>query len=323
MRSLKSCKKKYQEELLSIHWRQWTALGIFSTLEQEKRSAVDLEALFLSTIYMGIADKRLLTIAFEWILKNREWINLSRINRIARRYITIDQELKRSLVSTEVLSLVQNLLKSAVGSRKRDPDLSLAMEAASTYESNAIYHNAVSLARRRKTAVAPGLQQPCLIQLFLRGIFGINARAELLLFLLEREQGNSSSIAREIGFDQKIVYRLLEQWNLTGLVEKTKDRNYRLRSAGIGDALLPYSTLPRHINWINGFHVLNRIHAALDTPHISEDRYLLASFFRDILPDARALADPVDHSFSDERLYQGEEYCSIFMTEALKLLDEL
>ena len=250
-----------------------------------------------------------------------EWV--AGLVRNLHRYITIDQQLKRSLVSVEALSLVQSLLKSAAGSRKRDPDLSLVMEAASKYDSNATYRNAVNLARRRKTAVAPGLQQPCLIQLFLRGIFGINARAELLLFLLQRRQGNSSSIAREIGFDQKIVYRLLERWCQTGLVEKTKDRNYRLRSADIAEALLPYSTLPRHINWINGFHILNRIHAALDTPPIFEDRYLLASFFRDILPDARILAGSVDYSFSDDRLYQGAEYCSIFMTEVLKLLDEL
>ena len=323
MASLETFKKEFRERLLTIHWRQWTALGISSGLEQEKNVAIDLEALMLSTMHLGIEDKRLLTVAMEWLIKNREWVNLSRVNRIARHYLATEKQLNRGLIAHEAFSLFQRYLKSPADPNEKDLHSPYAMEKASTYGTIDIYKKTFKMAYREKAAVEPSLQNPCLLKLYFRGIFGINARAELLLYLLLRKQGNSSSIAREIGFDQKIVYRLLERWTKAGLVEKTQEKYYQLSPTITATAILPYSALPRYTNWISGFLTLNRIHAAIETKPFSEDTYALSSYFRDMLPDAKTLARSVNLSFSDDRLHQGADYFNVFSSEMIKVLDKL
>ena len=105
MTSLEAFRKEFREKLLDIHWQQWTTLGIASQLGHERNTAIDLEALMLSTLNLGRTDKTLLTVAMEWTMKNRQWVNLSRINRIARQYMIMRKPPDRVLVTRTEFSL--------------------------------------------------------------------------------------------------------------------------------------------------------------------------------------------------------------------------
>ena len=117
MTSLGAFKKAFRQRLLDIHWQQWTTLGVASQLGLERNAAIDLEALMLSTLSLGKADKRLLTTATEWAMKNRHWVNLSRIKRIAQHYIVITKPLNTTLVTPEVFSLFLQYLKPVLKPR--------------------------------------------------------------------------------------------------------------------------------------------------------------------------------------------------------------
>ena len=65
---LREFKEKFFDSLIEIHWRQWTALGVASHVKPEKTWIVDLEPLIISTLTIGLHDKRLLSSSVEWLI---------------------------------------------------------------------------------------------------------------------------------------------------------------------------------------------------------------------------------------------------------------
>jgi len=53
---------------------------------------------------------------------------------------------------------------------------------------------------------------------------GVDARTEILVYLLVNESGNSNSIAKEIFYNQKNVYTILEKWSRAQMVTKTSEQ---------------------------------------------------------------------------------------------------
>src|SRR4030066_590231 len=92
--SLREFKEKFYKVLLDIHWKHWTALGVASHVKPEKTRIIDLEPLIISTLTIGLKDKRLLSSSIEWLIKNGEWINLSRLKRIVKVFSERLPELK-------------------------------------------------------------------------------------------------------------------------------------------------------------------------------------------------------------------------------------
>ena len=80
--SLKEFKEKFFNNLIEIHWSHWTTLGVASHIKPERRWIIDIEPLVVSTLTIGVRDKRLLSSSIEWVIKNGEWMNLSRLKRI-------------------------------------------------------------------------------------------------------------------------------------------------------------------------------------------------------------------------------------------------
>lgn len=287
MISLKKFREQFQDRLIEIHWRQWASLGVASQIEEEKKWVIDLEALISSTFFIGEFDKRLLSTALEWVKKNGEWLNSSRLKRIGKYFYKIDKGLKKPLVTQETFKLIDNTLK----------DIPI-----------------------RGVTTEPNIQKPSLIQLYFRGVFGINARAEILLYLLSKFGGNSNQIAKEIYFDQKIVYRILERWTKTGFVEKGQERKYLLKDVHDLTKMLKLQSIPHYINWVLTFHFFDRILKALNIEPWSKDEYLLSSFFRDILDQAKLIGRPIEVSFPDSKLYKGSNYLYPFATKVIELI---
>jgi hypothetical protein len=323
MISLETFKKEYRARLLDLHWSQWATLGVASRLEREKNAVIDLEALMISTLRLGLADKRLLTTAVDWMSQNRQWLNLSRFNRIARYYSKAERQLAPAIAIGDVVSLYLQYLKPATKQTADKVDPQEVEQTASTKQALESYREIFEMARGKGSAVKPNLRDPCLLQLFFRGLFGINARAEILLYLLLRKRGNSNNIAMEVGFDQKIIYRILERWAAAGFVERVEGRDFQLSTASIVKSTLPLSSLPHYINWISGFAFLGRVFTAVETEPFSEDKYLLSSLFRDLLPDARVLAGTVGFPLTDDRLHRGADYFEVFSSELLDMLEQL
>ncbi len=247
-------RKRFRAGLLALHWRHWSAFGLSAQESPEARFVLDLEALAVSTLALGGADKRLLTGAREWLTVNRGWVNLNRVKRIGRGFEPLGE----------------NVLEELLSHLKKAP--------------------APSIAASRK-AGKPNIHSPVLLQLALRGIFGVDARAETMLFLLAKGEGNSNLIARAVHSDQKNIYLILERWTEAGVGAPAggTSKGFALARPRLWMDLLNLREAPRRVDWRNVYLTLHAVNQACQG---DDDEYLLASRFRDLLPQASsALAD--------------------------------
>jgi hypothetical protein len=218
--SLKEFKEKFYNDLLEIHWRHWTALGVTSHMKPEKTWIIDLEPLIISTLTIGLQDKRLLSSSIEWLINNGEWINLSRLKRIVKVFSERFPGLKEPLFSPEILELF-------VDTYNKNARYKIKFGTLDSYEEEYVineYKNFFNTFKVRNVTAGPKLQLSSLIQLLLRNILGVDAHTEILIYLLAKESGNSNSIAKEIFYNQKNIYTVLERWSRAQMVTKISEQ---------------------------------------------------------------------------------------------------
>jgi predicted transcriptional regulator len=318
--SLKEFNKDINNLILDIHWKQWGCLGIGSRLEEEKGWIIDLEALLGSTIFMGQFDKRLFSSALEWVYEYGDWINVSRLKRIGAYYYKDDDKLNVLLASKNIYELVENIIKK----KRKVNDPKQIQEQVEQYNLPDVYHQVLEKFQVRRVTTEPEVQKPPLQQLLLRGFFGINARAEILLYLLNEKEGSSNQIAKTVKFDQKIVYRILEKWTEAGFIDKESGRKYFLSNPNLFSVLLKRTDdSVNYLDWIDTFHVMARVMKAIQTGPWESDAYLLSSFFRHISKDLKRIARSVDVFISESNLFKGKEYLSPFIKDVTNILKKL
>ncbi|MFO7650529.1 MAG: hypothetical protein R6X13_04200 [bacterium] len=171
----------------------------------------------------------------------------------------------------------------------------------------------------RKVA-RPALHSPALAQLRLRALFGVDARAELCLWLSRNRAGTAGGIARAIRFDQKTVYRTLQKWSAAGIVADVGD-GWQF-APGWRERLSSSTERCAHMDWVNAFIALGLVLKALSEAG-TNDRYLLSSRFRDARPAAVRAARDAGVTIPDPGSYPGESYAEPFAEGAMRLMDAL
>lgn len=292
--SPKRFRADFREALLELHWRQWCALGISGQVEPEEHWVIDLEALAVSTFVIGAEDRRLLKLTREWLAVNRQSVNTARLKRIGDEFKATPLSGKTSLLSEADLPAV---LQSVCGTASR------------------------AFAGRLKMARLV-VSQPVLLQLQLRALFGMDARADVFGYLLFNHSGNSSSIARDLRLHQKSVYRVLERWFRAGVVQRTRG----------GYALEPEAVPPSireaarggvgWLNWASAYRALDRLYTTLALAHTA-DPYVASSLFRDVQPEVGALAHALHVRLPSPSRYPGAAYFNPFAAAANSILVRL
>ena len=224
-----------------------------------------------------------------------------------------------SLTSKNIYRLFENTIKET----KKD-DSQEVKEQWSRYNVSPEYQEILEKFQVRKVTTEPEIQKPPLLQLLLRGFFGVNARAEVLLYLLYEKEGSSNQIAKTVQFDQKIVYRILEKWTNTGFIAKESGRKYILAEPDLfSNFLRGADDSVNYLDWIKTFHVLARVMKAIHTGKWQSDIYLLSSFFRHITEETKRLARYLNIAFPQSSLFKGEEYLFPFMEALRNILSQL
>ncbi|HUU05040.1 MAG TPA: winged helix-turn-helix domain-containing protein [Patescibacteria group bacterium] len=291
-------KEYLQEGFLVLLWRQWRTLGI-TAYSPETKQLIDLEALILATSIAAEQDQRLWTAVIRWLACFQDWVNQARLKRMSAAFIKPDEYLKKPLIKKEIWQEVELLLSTTLSSKKTTTNTS----------------------RAKRTLTPPLLKKPPLLQLYLRGIFGVNARAELILFLLVNGEGNSNQIARETFYDQKNIYVILERWAESGFVTKESRGKQNQYSLDSGDVFLQSNISSSSFwSWPPFFQLYSRLLIAASSPPWSNDPYLLSSLFRDVYPQAMSISKKNRLLFPDPKLFPGDNY---FPPMSQKLLDLL
>ena len=290
--SPKQFKETLRDKLLELFWRQWRTLGV-SAHGRETDHLLDLEALILATAALGAHDRRLLEASGRWLRSFREWVNLARLRRMSAAFTRPDASLKRPLVTKAIWDDVIASASENPGNPGMKP-----------------------------VAAPPLLKKAALMQLYLRGIFGVNARVEILIYLFLETGGNSNQISREIDFDQKNVYRILERWVEAGFIHKESGKKQNIYSQERGRILLPNVQAPFAFwSWSRFFQFYTRLLTVASTAPWSKDAYLLSSFFRDIHPQAASLSRSAGISLPDPDLHTGAALFAPMAQALASLLD--
>jgi hypothetical protein len=321
--SLKKFKEKFRNDLLDIHWGQWAALGVSSYVPPERYWIVDLEALISSTVAIGLWDQRLLSCSMEWLVKNAEWMNLSRLKRISLAFMEPIPGLGAPLLAPKALELYldhyNDISRKKISFKKYDSPIADEFTVGE-------YESFFNQYRSKDTVTKPKLKEPSLIQLFLRSIFGVNAHVEILIYLLTHESGNSNLIAREIFYNQKNVHKVLGKWTAAQFVTKISEKRasyYSLKMKKELEGAFGMKETSSYLNWTRNFIFLNKLAKALSTPGFSDDTYLLSSFFRDFLNEAKSVGKALKFEIPEPDLYPGGRYFTVYAAVILRMLKEL
>jgi hypothetical protein len=321
--SLKEFKQGFFDDLIEIHWKHWTTLGVASHVKPERKWMIDLEPLILSTLAIGLYDKRLLSSSVEWLIKNGEWLNLSRLKRNFKIFTAQVSGLKVPSLAPKILELFVSIYEKATNKKivlgRRD---SYGSEEDVVKE----YETFFDTFKVRGVTTEPKLQQPPLIQLLLRNIFGVDARTEILIYLLTNASGNSNSIAKEIYYNQKNIYTILEKWSRSQIVTKISEQKIPRYSINRKKELLHalgLKEIPNYLNWTRTFLFLSRLAKALSVPPWSEDEYLLSSLFRDLFEESKLVWKSLNLNIPEPVQYPGKRYFFPYVSGILRLLKRL
>jgi hypothetical protein len=188
------------------------------------------------------------------------------------------------------------------------------------------YENVFNNFKVRNVVTEPKPRDPSMLQILLRGFFGIDAHVETFIYLLVNDSGNSNFIAKEIFYNQKNVYSILERWANARVVTKVsgnKAASYCLNRRKELLTAVGLKLIPRYINWTRVFTMLDRLAVTLSTPPWSEDEYLLSSFFRDLFNQAKSIGRLLNVKVPEPTSYSGKQYFSPFASMILKILRQL
>ncbi len=273
--SLKTYRNKILDAMLDLLWRQWSTLGVPGHAPRVKRHYMDPEALFAATCTFGRYDARLFDEALDWLASYERFINTQRLHTLFKRKLfsgtAVAGAVARFLCSQTRQQRWHNLdqLRLPVSDRgplfllKDGGTLPVTGEQDASFSSAGFSRDAIRLRRHAAFRTSgPGAILPRL-----RSLIGVNARCEILLYLMTHTAGYPREIAMETHYAQKTVHDVLDDMALSQYVfslREKRERLCRLESKNLAKALTGKGAPPLWVNWPVVLGALEKAWMALD-----------------------------------------------------------
>ena len=329
-------RNSYQELLLSFLWRQWSALGVAGYGTSDDKWFIDPEALLLFTCSLGRYEARLFDEVLDWLDTNGNFVNIQRLKNIMK------QEL---FLGTKVISVIAAVMAERGKFSKWDR-LSQEAELSNIAEDLFFQKDGEPMGifgkpepafqkygfNRGKVEFRGHTQPVRIVQntgfLFkLRALLGLNARCEILMYLLTHESAHPRQIARETYYYQKTIQDTLVEMAQSGLVYVRpvgKEKHYWLKTENWFNFLAGDSN--KTIQWVNWsllLSALEQIWLKLSNKEFMNLEPLVqSSELRMLMQKIKPKIETAGFAkvLSDEKLYFGEDYISVFLSDVKKLL---
>src|ERR1700737_628183 len=194
---------------LDLAWSQWSELGVVGTARRHDWQAIDLEPLIIFTAHLGGADGRLRASAIDWCITHSRFASAFRLRNLA------EQSSPATQADFGQFAATVRAHTKAPWPGQGDPLTLLPPGRMGS----------------------PDLRRPSLVQLRLRALVGVSARAEILkLMLAEPDRPQSAStLAEDAASGKGSVAQALDMLTLAGIVQVQPDANrllYRLSRPG-------------------------------------------------------------------------------------------
>jgi hypothetical protein len=197
----------------------WSELGVDGTIRNHDWQAIDLEPLILFTAWIGATDRRLRTRSIEWSIANFRLASAIRMRNLARRASHATRESLGQFAATV------NAHSNAPWPAEGKPIGLLPTMPVET----------------------PDLRRPSLLQLRLRALVGVSARAEVIrLLLAEPDRPKpAAQLAEGAAYGKGSVAQALEMLTMTGIVQMQPAGNRMLyQLSRPADVRLALQSLP-------------------------------------------------------------------------------
>jgi len=329
-------KLAFRLPFLDLLWQQWSALGVAGSVEPEVAGPIDLEALILITSSQGRYEARLFDEMLDWLWSNGSWVNVQRLRNLHRRLSLGDSRvlgaIAQFLSQRAVLSKWKALAKSEPGQipdrheplfLHDDGRLQLAFgEADPIFRHWGFWRGPYQL---RHLSRAPNPLPASNLVYKLRALFGVQARCEVLLWLLLNKGGRPGEIARATFYFPKTVEDTLKELTASGLVREARvgrERHYGLDRTewGFLRTWKEPAGFPEWIDWARRFAAVEKIFVVLSRTDLSEA--LLASELRRVMEELQpVLADGrLLSAFAASSQHTGVQFTEALTEDLRRLL---
>jgi hypothetical protein len=336
---LNEYKIEFRKRMLDLAWRQWVTLGVKGYGAKWKHSPIDPEALILFTCEVGRRDQRLFDGMVEWVERNGRWINVSRVKRLLRDTEVVSCDLFLAVVERSDTTLMPKYkaIQSKENEKIGPEPLFLGAEDQALPAGRTLDPVFQKWGFVRNTFENRNICGPFQVEgaetllLRLRAFLGLNARAEILTYLLLHPAGSPRAMARFCGYGAPAVTRALAEMSESGWVDLQSDGRrllYSLRDqAKWGSLLIEWAGRPKAVDWSAILPSLTQLHALLgDVTRDEATSRQQASRLRRFL-ESKAI-EGLNHvapelRIGGNRLPSGEELIPIFIQQVDEILDRL
>lgn len=326
-----------RQSLLDRLWRQWTALGVAGAGDPDTADYIDIEALVLITTSQGRYDSRLFDEMLDWLWSNGNWVNLQRLRNLQRQL---------ALGDLRVLAAVADFLGQRAVLAKWKPLAKPGIVTEIPAEPEPLFlhdQGKVSLAfgatdpvflrwgfqrgpyQRRGLSHAPNPRLAANLQFKLRALFGVQARCEVVLWLLSHPTGRPADIARAACYFSKTVEGTLTELVASGLVREV--RSGRERHCAVNPREWEFlrswdlpAGFPAWVDWARRFAILERTFSILSQVGVSD--LLRASELRRVMEELQpVVADGgLVPAFASSRQHTGTHFTAALVADLEGLL---
>lgn len=223
MKSFQTLRDSFREEVVQLIWDSWVAIGFAGG---GRRSPVpfviDPEALILGTLQFGQDEPRLLEGALDWMESQSGLLSLQRLKSLQTATEIAD--------SRWLAALADHFRKRGPSGRNWGGLASMADGSDEVTDLRWLFPD--GLREQRSLSQRPNIREPAAFLFKMRAFFGVNARAEIFVWLLARGQGHPAAIARETGWFSKTVQVVLNELSQSGVVtveSRDREKTFRLR----------------------------------------------------------------------------------------------
>lgn len=336
---LNAFRLEFQAGVQHLLWRQWTALGVSGQERNWTRTPLDPEALILATCTLARRDPRLFDAMLDWMRVNGRYVSVHRLHRLLAGGPFAGGAVFAAVASTVsegggALKWQRNSRRAPSQSASSSEPLFFTPDGSPLIvvrEPDTRFLAVGFLRDRYEPRNAAGrfhADIPANLLLRLRALLGVNARCEIMAYLLLNQRGSPRAVARACGYYPATVAKALADMVDSGfLVSQVEGRHryYTLvpdvwRSLFLGDA-----NPPQWISWPILFAAFEQLWAFMEAPERSGQSPLAqASALRRILHGG--MADELGRGGPSAVLqgwerHAGESLLAYFIDELRALID--
>ncbi|MDY0003788.1 MAG: helix-turn-helix domain-containing protein [Polyangia bacterium] len=336
--SLTSYRPLFLDRVLDLLWCQWSSLGVAGHAEDWQGGLIDPEALVLATCFFGRFDARLFDAMLEWTGINGRYLNVGRVWRILSDQKLAGEATFRALAETAMTSVTAakwaKTRRAPGEARSPEPFFFLRdgrpMPVVGELDPGFVRHGFLrDRYEPRRVAHAFRPERPANLLLRLRAMFGVNARCEIIAYLLVNRTGSPREIARQTGYFPATIANALAEMRDSGFVIARPEGRRRVHRLvpDTWQALLVGTSLPRWRGWASIFGALESIWNLLRSDGLDRESPLAqASTLRRMLLGTvveRVETNVPEVVFGDLTAFPGEALLPHFLARANEFLDAL